>query len=557
MKKVLSILILPVAFIFFSCGTTSNAASLPQISGNAAESESIKTEETEPSPSSSQTLTEVPPESETSPQAPADEELKDTQNAEIPEPENESDNDSQSSEIPEGITAENFSQNNEDSETTFEVVTVEDASPEEIPQDQLVLENEKTESEQTEEQDPIKEIAQAVAKLEEKVDGLIAEKENSKPLSEEIETPAPSAEPEQNSPEPVKITAEESKIIKETATETQTATSSADAEQEPSPEQVSPAAEISTPVAETETSESNETDLFNSPALITPSRSVTVKKNQYLDVTYPGNGWIYIGETQKDPLLTYFGRKLSKGNTTFSLKSKKSGQTVLHFYKNDPLTGNYIDDYLDVTVETEAAKSNSRTKAPDYALIVPPKPEKRGMTAYEPEPQPEQKSEEQKITSAPSASKPAASTVKTEPERSIQVSPSNIEKDDANIKTVIEKASTERDSSSGNAIQDKTDTKTITLPAGNLLEEAKKALAEKKYQQALSYIQVYLDSESTRIDEALFVQGQILEAESPVKNVRSAIDSYNTIVKQHPASRWWKKANERSIYLKRFYIDIR
>ena len=60
---------------------------------------------------------------------------------------------------------------------------------------------------------------------------------------------------------------------------------------------------------------------------ITPSRSVAVKINQYLDVTYPGKGWSYIGETEKDNLFNYFGRKLGSTNTTFSLRAKKAGNT--------------------------------------------------------------------------------------------------------------------------------------------------------------------------------------------------------------------------------------
>ena len=109
-------------------------------------------------------------------------------------------------------------------------------------------------------------------------------------------------------------------------------------------------------------------------AIPVPSRSVTVKKNQYLDIVYPGSGWVYLGEADGTRLFTYFGRKLGTSDTTFTLRSRASGETLLHFYKTDALTGSYIDDYLSVTVENTPATSNEHVKAPDYASIVPPKP---------------------------------------------------------------------------------------------------------------------------------------------------------------------------------------
>ncbi len=325
-------------------------------------------------------------------------------------------------------------------------------------------------------------------------------------------------------------------------------------------------------VSEAEETVKNETDLFEAPVVINPSRSVTVKKNQYLDITYPGNGWTYIGETEKTPLFTYFGRKLSGSDTTFSLRSKISGKTVLHFYKNDPLTNQYIDDYLSVTVENENAKANTRTQAPSYAEAVPPKPEKKQYVTIASQNSAGESSAENTSTSEKnstvsqgakkSASTTADSSSRREPE---------VQAEDKNVKTVIQ--NTEKSSAGESqkkspsvksapaektpAVQEEKKNAQSELPSGNLLEEAKKAYSAKEYEKALTCIQAYIDSASVKIDEALYVQGQILEAESPVKNIRSALDSYNTVVSRYPSSRFWKKANDRSIYLKRFYIDIR
>ena len=91
----------------------------------------------------------------------------------------------------------------------------------------------------------------------------------------------------------------------------------------------------------------------------------------------------------------------------------------------------------------------------------------------------------------------------------------------------------------------------------DLLEQAKRAYAAKQYEDALDKVQRYLQDATTRIDEALYLQGQVLEAESSVKSIRSAIDSYESLTKNYPMSSLWGKANNRIIYLKRFYIEIR
>mgnify|MGYP004631314727 CR=1 FL=1 len=259
-----------------------------------------------------------------------------------------------------------------------------------------------------------------------------------------------------------------------------------------------------------------------------PSRSMTAKNNQYVDIIYPGRGWIYMGEDEgKDQILRYFGRKLGTENTTFTLRTTKSGETVLHFYKNDVLKGEYIDDYLEIKVLEESAKPNERAKAPSYEESVPQKPvrlEKKAETQEETQKTDEIKNIEEKNSG-------------NEQKLSSQ--------DETNLK--------QNDVSNNSKPEEK---KSLKTSSKNLLEQAKKDFEAKSYAQALSEVQQYLDTQNTRIDEALFLQGQILEADSEVKNIKSAIDSYNSLIKNYPASTFWQKANRRKIYLNRYYVNI-
>lgn len=365
---------------------------------------------------------------------------------------------------------------------------------------------------------------------------------------------------------------------------------------------------------------------------VIPSRSVKVNLSQYLDVTYPGTGWIYIGETEKNPLFNYFGRKLGTGNTTFALRAKKAGTTLLHFYKNDALTGEYIDDYLEV--EVSDSRSTGRIKAPSYADIIPAKPQRRIDRATEnaaferiiseqqerdnknegsqqtTEKTKEEKSAENKKSVenpkelAVSAPKTPSGNVMTEssPQAGLSTVPAvSAAGSGSDVKTVIKNTDSASSSTSsvGNTVseseknsQDSEATEqaqetpafnytpvssqsnkveegpvvsepvvivedSSAVPDEFLLEKAKKDFEEKNYELALSEAQQYYNTASTRLDEALYLLGQIWESNSSIKNIRSAVDSYDSLAKLYPASKLWKKARNRSIYLKRFYIDIR
>lgn len=130
--------------------------------------------------------------------------------------------------------------------------------------------------------------------------------------------------------------------------------------------------------AELESSESisvPESEKIAGPVI--PSRSVVMDNRQYLDIVYPGSGWVYLGEVTPDgytvqkPLLTYFGRRRNNNDTSFTLRSGTPGTTILHFFKQDVLTAVFIDDYLEVTVTDTVAEIGSRQIAPSYADIIP------------------------------------------------------------------------------------------------------------------------------------------------------------------------------------------
>lgn len=296
-----------------------------------------------------------------------------------------------------------------------------------------------------------------------------------------------------------------------------------------------------------------------------PSRSVLMKSSQYLDVAYPGKGWIYLGEENGKQLMRYFGRKIGEQNTLFSLRSKEEGTTVLHFYKNDPLTGTFIDDYLAVTVQGKST-GQQRAVAPDYAETVPPRPEKKELSAQEnsaPEPvsdgsaSAQRQNEENQSGQQPAASQEEKQNMQKE-ENAQQQAKNPLSSSAAENGTEAELAA----SASGSSGRNKTESPhtasgTQDLQTEELLKKARERLEAKQYREALSYLEEFFEKATSRTDEGLYLQGQIFESNSDVRNIRSALDTYETIVRRYPQSTYWTQANNRAIYLKKFYFNIR
>lgn len=271
--------------------------------------------------------------------------------------------------------------------------------------------------------------------------------------------------------------------------------------------------------------------------IITPSRSVSLKKGETLVITYPGSGWIYMGSTSEYNNLASRGRKLGTTDTKYTLLAKEPGTQIHHFYKVDNLTGEYIDDYIEVTVLEKKGTSSTVVNAPDYKEVVPKKAEAPAKSSTTKKKEAEAQAQKQAEQEAKIETKTEAKTeVKTEAkaEESVIV----IDDEETQVVEVLEE--------SVEAIPD----------LDNYMTQAKDLINSKDYAKAYNMLTTYLEYANDGRDEALYILGQILEADSPVKNIKEAISTYQTLCDSYPASKYWDSANKRIIYLKRFYIDI-
>ena len=309
-------------------------------------------------------------------------------------------------------------------------------------------------------------------------------------------------------------------------------------------------------------------------APVIPSRSVNVAKNQYLDVVYPGGGWIYLGETDGTKLLSFFGKKLGETDTTFTLRAKNAGKAVLHFYKNDILTGDAIDDWLEVIVEDKVGSAAERITAPSYADIVPPRPAHSDSEA------PEENAEAAPFETAKNGTESFSGMTESGAPVSEQAADSEsgasgaremkqASADENNAvlsQNAMRQASAdENDSASSQSAQKQTGSASAAdlsaddyvLDESGLLEKAKSAYDKKNYARALALLDLFFARATSRLDEGLYLKGQALEAKSDLQNIKGAIGAYDELLQKWPESKQWQSARKRSIYLKRMYVDIR
>ncbi len=305
---------------------------------------------------------------------------------------------------------------------------------------------------------------------------------------------------------------------------------------------------------------------------ITASRSVTLKSGQYLDIVYPGTGWIYLGEMDGSSILRYEKREIGDGDTFFTLQAKNTGGTaLLHFYKSDMLAGSYIDDYLSVTV-SGTSRNAEHVTAPSYADIVPPRPSFTKSTVVA-------ASQQEKAAQA-TASAQTTSMPKTQEDSStsaqityVQLEENTGSGEDDKAATVIQTSggatvaasttatatSTEAAKKSGSKAEDAPSNKqdTSVLSEEEVLALARSAYEAKDYVLSLSYLDDFFDKATTVTDEGLFLKGRILEAPSASRNIKAALASYKEIVSNYPESDLWDAASKRISYIERIYFDIR
>ncbi len=256
------------------------------------------------------------------------------------------------------------------------------------------------------------------------------------------------------------------------------------------------------------------------------SRSVKLYTGQRLEVVYPGEGWVYLGESSAQKGIKYQQRKLQSGTSIFHFGAVDEGSYILNFSHFDVFSDNFISDSIAVHVEKAKTKLSDIVKAPDYKGPI--------NTQKENKPDLNKKNKYDEVSTGTPLK--AESSAKKNENTKVYDSP--------DILTVTEKS------------ESKTAGKDLKS-ASEVLDMIRGYISEGNAANALNSAEDFFKNYSVNLDEALFLRGQAYELNGPNKNVKKALEAYQTLTKAYPESKFWDKADARIRYIKKFYIDIK
>lgn len=274
------------------------------------------------------------------------------------------------------------------------------------------------------------------------------------------------------------------------------------------------------------------------------SRMVAVEEKQRLELTYPGHGWVYVGEQTSQQGLKYEQRKLQDNNSIFMFTAEKKGDYVLHFSYFDVFTNDFITDAVAVSVSAaRSSAAKSMVRAPEY---------KNEAEAAEETAQSQQGTSGQTAaqqsdrTTGNAGAESAAQTAQTGTAGS----------DRAGTKGVSASAGVSTDAAGSAAAVENTAEQEASLTPEQLLESARTAIAAADANAALQYLDRFFAVSTEKLDEGWFLKGRAYELNGSVRNIRLALDAYRMLTGSFPQSKYWAEADSRIRYITNFYVNI-
>lgn len=269
------------------------------------------------------------------------------------------------------------------------------------------------------------------------------------------------------------------------------------------------------------------------------SRMVAVEEKQRLELTYPGHGWVYVGEQTAQQGLKYEQRKLQDNNSIFMFTADKKGDYVLHFSYFDVFTNDFITDAVAVSVSAaRSTAAKSMVRAPDYKI----------------DPNAAETEAQQQTDTAQAAAEPASA---------VPLQQSAAEQDASRNSMVTAGSEADAAASTDAVVLDGAVLTASTssgmdgnLNPDELLEKAQTAIGAADAATALQYLDQFFAAATKNLDKGWFLQGRAYELNGSARNIKRALESYKTLTAAYPQSKYWAEADARIRYITGFYINI-
>jgi TolA-binding protein len=321
------------------------------------------------------------------------------------------------------------------------------------------------------------------------------------------------------------------------------------------------------------------------------SRTVRATVGQLVEVPFRGTGWVYLGELASRRGIAYHSRRLDPEGQSFIFRAEAAGTYALKFYKQDFIRDYILNDHVQVIVgeAPEAAATGWFNPPVDRGRVIA---EPRWPTIAE-EAEVRRKAEapsapaDRGAAGAASDGGTAGRPASPRPDASGTALPAEAVRD---APPIAETPTDPARDGSEEAVRDGSTGAAEQAPESALAAEqvpgtapsAGQSLAENVPTQELphdvlpeTYMQRARDEfDAGRVsaaldalnqfrerfpsgsDEAYWLYGQFYEANSPNRDIRTALDYYRRLINEYPQSPRYDDARRRIVYLERYYINI-
>ena len=272
------------------------------------------------------------------------------------------------------------------------------------------------------------------------------------------------------------------------------------------------------------------------------SRVVRATVGQLVEIPFRGSGWVYLGELGNRRGVEYSSRRLdieagSAIGQTFIFTADIPGTYILKFYKQDFIQDFILIDYVQVIVGERRETTGPRGV-----------PTGRDRVIAEPRWPPAQS-----FASEPVSETGAAAEAVASPEAQVSgTQASGAQAPGAQVPGAAMAAESER----------------VITPQEMPVPPHIEAEAEYIRRTQLEFDAGRVEAAIAVLDsmkkyyplgsaEALWLYGQLLEASSPARNIRLALECYQRLIREFPQSSLVPNARRRISYLERYYLNIR
>ena len=297
------------------------------------------------------------------------------------------------------------------------------------------------------------------------------------------------------------------------------------------------------------------------------SRTVRATVGQLVVVPFRGTGWVYLGEAGAKRGIAYDSRRLDPEGQSFIFRTEEPGEYALKFFRQDFIRDFSLNDYVQVIVgdppetagtgwfnplidrgrviaeprwptsleEAQAIRGNTQPPQSDPAPVAPPAPVAQERPPVQPPAQtpPAPQAPAQTPPAVPPAPQTPAQTppAPPAPQAAAQTPPAQTPPPEPPPQL-------------------------LTLEPGEYLQKAKDEFDAGRVDAAIAYLDRFSEYLPVESDEVLWLYGQFYEANSPSRNILTALDSYRRLTREYPQSSRYDAARRRIAYLQRYYINI-